>query len=158
MEYLHAKVWIFLVINSCHQNTWMLWEGSSSQVGRGVLQNCMHLRRGGLTEIDAPYCDVLVALSFLFLQDGLIPSFPLGFCLFDAAQQTLLSGMSSLIGWFRVRLQQFLDPCNLRNAASVNLFWAAWTSTWASSSNLLASSTSSCTRSSSVRPSTVPLE
>ena len=27
--------------------------GSSSQVGRGVLQNCMHFRRGGLTEIDA---------------------------------------------------------------------------------------------------------
>ena len=62
MEYLHAKVWIFLVINSCHQNTCLLLEGSSSQVGRGMLQNCMHFRRGGLSEIDALYCDVLVAL------------------------------------------------------------------------------------------------
>ena len=32
----------------------MLQEGSSSQVGRGVLQNCMHFRRRGLTEIDFP--------------------------------------------------------------------------------------------------------
>ena len=78
MEHLHAEVWIFLVINSCHQKTQMLPEGSSSQVERGVPQNCMQFR-GGLTEIDALFCDVLAALRFLLLLDGLAPSFHMAF-------------------------------------------------------------------------------
>ena len=40
----------------------VLQEGTSSQVGRSVPQNRMHIRRGNLTEIDALYCHVLVAL------------------------------------------------------------------------------------------------
>ena len=60
-QFLHAEVWVFLICHSCHQNTWVLPEGSSSQVERGVLENCMHFRRHGLTEIDTLYCDVLAA-------------------------------------------------------------------------------------------------
>ena len=62
MEDLHAKVWVFLVCHSCHQNTEKLQEGTSSQIGRSMPQHRMHLRRRGLTEFDTLYCDVLAAL------------------------------------------------------------------------------------------------
>ena len=37
----------------CHQNTGVLQEGTSSQVSRSMPQNCMHIRRGNLTDIGA---------------------------------------------------------------------------------------------------------
>ena len=52
-------------------------------------QNRMHIRCGNLTEIDALYCDVLVALQFLLLLDSFVSFFPWGLCLFDTTQQAL---------------------------------------------------------------------
>ena len=52
-------------------------------------QNRMHIRRGNLTEIDALYCDVLVALQFLLLLDSFVSFFAWGLCLFDTTQQAL---------------------------------------------------------------------
>ena len=80
MEYLHAEVRLFL-------GNQQLPPEHVGVVERGVLSNCMHFRRCGLTEIDIPYPDVL---EFLLLQDGLISFFPHGLCPPDASQQTHL--------------------------------------------------------------------
>ena len=70
----------------------------------------MHFRRHGLTEIDTLYPDVL---EFLLLHDGLIPSFPHGFCPPDAAQQTPLLACPH-----RPAGSQFLDLCHLLHCLS----------------------------------------
>ena len=93
------------------------------------------------------HCTVMftVALYFLLLQDDPIPSFPHTICLFLCRPANASSGLSSLIGWFLVRLQQFPDLgyffCCLSHSACCfgHLFWAACASKWASSGNLLAS-------------------
>ena len=79
MEYLHAKVRIFLESNSMPPE-YVDVVGRFLLVSRKGRAAELHARRG-LTEIDTLYCDVLAALQFLLLQDGSIPSFPHGFCL-----------------------------------------------------------------------------
>ena len=88
-------MWVFLTCHSCHQNTGVLQESTSSQVGRIVPQDRIHIRRGNLTETDALYCDVHVAL---------MPPF-------------------SLTGWLQVRLQQFRDQGHFLSPVSVGMLF-----------------------------------
>ena len=86
------------------------------------------------------------------------------FCLFDSTQQAFLLTCFHLSADSRFAFARLLIlaissiASPTRHAASVTLLWAACTSRWASSSNLLASSILCCTRSSAVRPSNVRLE
>ena len=73
--YAPGKTWNMTAWSICKQKCGFSWYPTVATRTRGccrkipprkleggVLENCMHFRRGGLIEISALYCDVRVAL------------------------------------------------------------------------------------------------